>query len=950
MFNRKSKNGTNHSSSSYGAIDAVEPEVAEPEVTEVKDVSDEGVAQSRPRYHNAIGNFVVKDHFSLSNPTSAVKFIDDETLIFTDNSEQITLEKKKDDDFVTAKQATISSPGLSFLRLAYTTVTVFMTGLLFVFCVQLVLFLFLGLAIESGLTSNTADLNFWAFLGTFFAIPVFVYGLSQIMTIANTFIIDTFKGSKFMKTIISWDSVLIDWLSFFVFFGGPVVVASVTLFLGMREWWTITSITWFSLVVLYFIVFAISTVYYEVDGCLELIAYHKNFRLEGDTDDDRSIRTFRRAIALRLKQILSGYELVTYTATGSDKTPDTTEFGEVLMKASLERHMGPYSWVTMQKFADFFFDPLETPKRQFSVDDVLEFTPYVTNNTWGLESIYCRDRETRFIAIINGESALTPQQVKSSLACFILGSVMTLGAIVGFLHFMGVSAQGLIIVAILFCASSYQSIKSQIGLNSAYTHVLSRDEDINRDKRSDALYQVQELYRVSEPRVEMYWLFLIVSVVCFQIIPIYGLFSAGNTRIGLIFIFMSLVAVLRAVCSAPACLQELGSLDGMELNNETPDARAEWREKHRLGKIVTEISVGKRSRFWQGFFIMTVCIFCAIFVSAMVLGADAGISDPVAFAGKHDFVYEGSQSLNYASCSLTESIKSPDGQKNSMVDFAFLSTIAYMDDESSLAAAREWFEADVNNLVTTVSDFKTDYQEKTGSSSVMYKLFEFPANDLKIVAVRGTANSWDTLTDAQLWDGAMFSQVVRSMLPFGKSLWDPLLPYLVKGISLIEDSTLKEVAYYRETTAFVNHLKTKFGYDVEIVGHSLGGGLAMITGAQTQTPSVGLSGPNARLSRFAFHPQISIDALDKYTFNIVPDRDPVPRIDDLDKNYQRIACRAPPNSPVDCHYGKRSLCEIIYTCGSGGRPIPCYCHNEYGYPAPTSINGTSYSDVCPMEE
>lgn len=123
----------------------------------------------------------------------------------------------------------------------------------------------------------------------------------------------------------------------------------------------------------------------------------------------------------------------------------------------------------------------------------------------------------------------------------------------------------------------------------------------------------------------------------------------------------------------------------------------------------------------------------------------------------------------------------------------------------------------------------------------------------------------------------------------------------------------------------------------------------MITGAQTQTPSVGLSGPNAKLSRFTFEPEVTIENLDKYTFNIVPDRDPVPRIDDLAKNYQRISCRSAPNAPVDCHYGKRSLCEIMYTCGSNGRPVPCYCAAEYGYPEPTPLSNKVFSDMCPEE-
>jgi lipase ATG15 len=120
----------------------------------------------------------------------------------------------------------------------------------------------------------------------------------------------------------------------------------------------------------------------------------------------------------------------------------------------------------------------------------------------------------------------------------------------------------------------------------------------------------------------------------------------------------------------------------------------------------------------------------------------------------------------------------------------------------------------------------------------------------------------------------------------------------------------------------------------------------MITGAQMEIPSIGLSGPNNMISRNTFDPPISIEALNKYTFNIVPDRDPVPRIDDLAQNYQPIDCRADPNKPVDCHSAKRSVCEILFTCGSSGRPVPCFCVNDYGYEEPASIHGKSFSDYC----
>ena len=121
----------------------------------------------------------------------------------------------------------------------------------------------------------------------------------------------------------------------------------------------------------------------------------------------------------------------------------------------------------------------------------------------------------------------------------------------------------------------------------------------------------------------------------------------------------------------------------------------------------------------------------------------------------------------------------------------------------------------------------------------------------------------------------------------------------------------------------------------------------MITGAQTEVPAIAVSGPNTRISRLTFDPPIRLESLEKHTFNIVPDRDIVPMIDDLSQNYQRVKCRSDPNDFVGCHFGRRTLCEVLYECGSSGRPIPCECVTEYGYEVPMSTVGDDFFASCP---
>lgn len=136
--------------------------------------------------------------------------------------------------------------------------------------------------------------------------------------------------------------------------------------------------------------------------------------------------------------------------------------------------------------------------------------------------------------------------------------------------------------------------------------------------------------------------------------------------------------------------------------------------------------------------------------------------------------------------------------------------------------------------------------------------------------------------------------------------------------------------------------------DIQVTGHSLGGGLAIITGAQANIPAIALSGPNALIGRDTFDPPLSTEALNTMTFNVIPDRDIVPRFDDHGKLFQQINCLAGSNDLIGCHNSFRSLCEIIYTCGTMGRPALCECHTLFGYPKPkANENATqSFDEAC----
>lgn len=180
-------------------------------------------------------------------------------------------------------------------------------------------------------------------------------------------------------------------------------------------------------------------------------------------------------------------------------------------------------------------------------------------------------------------------------------------------------------------------------------------------------------------------------------------------------------------------------------------------------------------------------------------------------------------------------------------------------------------------------------------------------------------------------------QFVRLLLPLGE-IWTPILDELVKFIGDLESESIKDVAYYRVVNEFVQSLLDENIYKgIQITGHSLGGGLSMIAGAQLGVPAIALSGPNTMISRRVFG-NITEDDLNTFTFNIIPERDIVPMLDDPARLNQKIRCTTGLNDPLGCHKSSRSLCEILYTCGSSGRPIPskCFCDLDYDTPEPIS--------------
>jgi len=158
--------------------------------------------------------------------------------------------------------------GHRLLNTFYAIVAALFSGFLFVFCLQLLLFTVLNFSIEAGFTSGNPDIHLGILIGIVFALIGFSQYFAEALVIAGQFIADAYQDHPLSRTFILKGNknghVIIEWLFHVCFFLCPIFVGCIMLFAGSDRWWFYTAISWFYLVMAFFVVFCFNVVYYEV--------------------------------------------------------------------------------------------------------------------------------------------------------------------------------------------------------------------------------------------------------------------------------------------------------------------------------------------------------------------------------------------------------------------------------------------------------------------------------------------------------------------------------------------------------------------------------------------------------------------------------------------------------------------------------------------------------------
>ena len=315
----------------------------------------------------------IEDHFTLPGASNLVRFRNrrNAARVYEANGVQMVLEETYDrstrKSTIIAKRLTDDTFGTSFLRLLYTIVVSLFTGFFFVFCLQVLLFLVLDLAVESGATALNSTLHVGTVIGVVMAIIVFVAAFAEALVIAGAYIVDMWTGHYLAKQFFfkKLNDVTTEWIFFVMFLLLPLLVMAGSLLNESPHWWSNTAIVWFSCVMAFFAIFCFNIVFYEIKAAYD---FAHNWR---DDDSTKTLHILKRCVLLRQRHKYSGKSQNLFLARSYFSTTEDTESAE---KSQIydETRVVSHSWWShvTEKCPDWMFEKLEVPCRLNTIEDV----------------------------------------------------------------------------------------------------------------------------------------------------------------------------------------------------------------------------------------------------------------------------------------------------------------------------------------------------------------------------------------------------------------------------------------------------------------------------------------------------------------------------------------------------------------------------------------------------
>lgn len=325
--------------------------------------------------------------------------------------------------------------------------------------------------------------------------------------------------------------------------------------------------------------------------------------------------------------------------------------------------------------------------------------------------------------------------------------------------------------------------------------------------------------------------------------------------------------------------------------------------------------------FVTSFVVMSLVFFSSTFlIGTFVTGSDLDLGTYTNTSTTRDIVPL-TDSAVYPVCSI-------DYGGMSMLDFALIADAAY-------GSTTELHKSLLGNRFngTDLGDWKYVTRNNVSSDDQVWFELYFESVNMTVIAVRGTASAQDALEDMHFWFGITIMQVVNIIVPFLRQL---PRDFVARFLSMSMLTSIMPSPIYQNLLDHAAAVKARVGGNLVITGHSLGGAMAAMVGAKTQSRAVSFSGPGLLYSRDRFG--LNDREIKDYVLTIKPRKDIVPRVDELGGLVQDIRCKR--STLMGCHSTFTHICELYLSCGDHLKrnwfnQTECIEYNELADPAET---------------
>ncbi|KNE55626.1 hypothetical protein AMAG_01513 [Allomyces macrogynus ATCC 38327] len=375
---------------------------------------------------------------------------------------------------------------------------------------------------------------------------------------------------------------------------------------------------------------------------------------------------------------------------------------------------------------------------------------------------------------------------------------------------------------------------------------------------------------------------------------------------GVIVAIVGKLAVAGYVCSqiavglGPSTMVALACL-GIDLR----DARTWWTHRPRapVGEFTLQRN-GLVKRHARRSAIITVVLVSLAVVGSVAIGFAVG-TQSTSTATTTTFRNTPLGTGRFPLCTATYGVDRAGTARLNLADLVALSAAAY---KSTLDDATTYLRGN-----SRLADVQVAHANLNDTTGVRFWDFRFPftAPGLSVVAIRGTSTLEDVLEDARLWSTPLLLQGSSYFGTFFV-LWPRTAMAAVVRV-VAQYLAFSRFLYSVEVEAYTRAL-VQSGQKVLVTGHSLGGGLAQVVGSRVQVPAVAISGPGLGMSYLAY--DTTVEAIAKWTVNVVPFSDPVPMADDQVAALIHLPCHQA--VPSNCHSVKNTLQTIEDMCAGIG--------------------------------